>query len=110
MRHITPICVSAKRIQAAFGCDAETAFMVRAKMRAGYNVGRFHWGFGVAAYVESVASVLNCDAQSLFGETLADGRDGDTIFYVNVGDPYQTTLIFDYDKDRWTLACWGDLF
>lgn len=110
MRQIIPTCISAARIQAAFGCDAETAFMVRARMRAGYNVGRFHWSFGVSAYVERVADCLGLGSDSFFGESLADGRDGDTIFYVNVGDPYQPTLIFDYDKDRWTLACWGDLF
>lgn len=28
--------------------------------------------------------------------------------YVNMGDTYITTLLFDYEKDTWYLTSWGD--
>lgn len=104
-----PTCISAHRLAGAFGLDTGTAKALRAAMRAGYTLNLGHWSHSVGAYVDSVAGILGLDAQSLYGVTLRDGFSGDNIFYVNLGDPYVTTLIFDYGSDRWFLGCWGDL-
>lgn len=104
-----PTCISEKRLSATFNLDTDTAKALRAAMRAGYGLNLGHWSHAVGAYVDRVAMVLGLDAQSLYGETLRNGGSGDNVFYVNSGDPYVTTLIFDYGSDRWFLGCWGDL-
>lgn len=37
-----------------------------------------------------------------FGETAA--------VYVNMGDPYLSTIIYDTEQDRFELSCWGDYY
>ena len=29
--------------------------------------------------------------------------------YVNMGDPYVTTIMFDHEQSRFFVACWGDI-
>ncbi len=36
-------------------------------------------------------------------------REGPPYEFVNFGDPYDTTLIYDRDKDRLFIGAWGDL-
>lgn len=31
------------------------------------------------------------------------------ISYLNAGDPYVGTLMYDHGKDKWILGCWGDI-
>jgi hypothetical protein len=28
--------------------------------------------------------------------------------YVNLGDTYTTTLLYDYNRDKWIITSWGD--
>jgi len=39
--------------------------------------------------------------------TPSDGGNG--VDYVNTGDTYTPTLMFDYEKSRFLLGSWGDL-
>lgn len=35
------------------------------------------------------------------------GRDG--ITYLNMGDPYEYTVLFDSRNERFSTGCWGDM-
>jgi hypothetical protein len=37
----------------------------------------------------------------------SDGSNG--VDYVNMGDTYNTTLMFDFAKDKFIVGSWGDL-
>lgn len=105
-----PTCISTHRLETALDLDYATALAVRCAMRKGYGEpGLAHWSFALHEYVERVADIAGLGVGSLYGETLRDGRCGDNVFFVDVGDPYKPTLIFNYGSDRWTVGCWGDL-
>jgi hypothetical protein len=36
-------------------------------------------------------------------------RDNYGLEYLNTGDTYIPTLIYDHSKDRWIVGCWGDI-
>lgn len=31
------------------------------------------------------------------------------LLYVNMGDPYDTTILYDTRKERFSIGCWGDV-
>jgi len=40
------------------------------------------------------------------GDTFTVSRG---IVYLNVGDPYRTTLMLNLDTGKWSIGCWGDI-
>ena len=36
--------------------------------------------------------------------------DYPTVFYINRGDTYDLTIVYDYDTERFYLAAWGDYY
>ncbi len=61
---------------------------------------------------ELVMSALN-DLLGGFGvEAIRDPTDSDTIIatYINQGDTYDATIVFDEDKSEFVLTTWGDWF
>lgn len=59
-----------------------------------------------------VARTLNFANKVLDGsgiEYLAPSGGGNGIDYVNMGDAYSSTLLFDHEKSRFLVGSWGDL-
>lgn len=42
-------------------------------------------------------------------EYLTPSNGGNGVDYVNMGDAYTPTLMFDYEKSRFLVGSWGDL-
>lgn len=42
--------------------------------------------------------------EAVFGE----GEMSPDACYINLGDPYATTLLYDYTRGRWLITSWGD--
>jgi hypothetical protein len=42
-------------------------------------------------------------------EYLVPNNNTQPIAYVNMGDTYSTTLLFDHHKNRFVIGSWGDL-
>ena len=50
-------------------------------------------GFGVECIGEA-------ECPTIYGEPAAE--------YINVGDTYQATLLYDHDRAKWCMTTWGD--
>lgn len=56
---------------------------------------------------EQVAEALN-EILGGFGVEGCRLTNGKACEYINRGDTYTTTLLFDYRTRTWKLTCWGD--
>lgn len=61
-----------------------------------YAVDELIEGFGV----EAISTLGEFD--SYWGDTVSE--------YINVGDTYVTTVLYDYSEKEWCLTSWGDWY
>ena len=89
-----PTVASLARIK---GASKDRAKVVRAALEA-------------AAKTTSRGSVLLDTADRLIGGHGVENLypDHGNIYYVNLGDPYDTTLMYDSRKGRLYVGAWGD--
>lgn len=108
IRRIVPTCVSLDRLETFFtGEGHETAVAVRKAMRAGFERRRgVHVSHDVADYLERVLKA--CGNSGLYGVESLYPELPD-VWYLNAGDPYTETLIYNSDIHQWSLGCWGDI-
>ena len=60
-------------------------------------------------YQERLEVALNEILEGFGAEALfTDSKMWPTIVYINMGDCYVTTLLYDYDKGNWYLTTYGD--
>jgi hypothetical protein len=58
---------------------------------------------------------LNAEAETCGVEYIAHKNDGYRIGeqygleYLNTGDTYATTIIYDHSRGSWRVGCWGDV-
>ena len=43
------------------------------------------------------------------GVEAIDGSYGAPLYYVNMGDTYDTTLMYDAEEDEYLIGSWGDI-
>lgn len=91
---------SVKRMVEFLGIRKAGAEMLKAKMNDGDSAGsilkaadHLLYGNGVE-YIESLTDTMRI-------------REG--LSYVNMGDTYDTTLIYDHGKGRFVVSSWGDI-
>lgn len=101
---------SAKRIQEAFACDTMQARKVWAALRYAQDAITGGWRGDKA-----ITDALDQASDILFGhgvEILRSNQDTCCLFrgicYVNFGDPYQTTIMFDFGERRFRIGSCGD--
>ncbi len=103
MKNIT--CPPAAKIASELNLDLETAQKIREKIKAGYRkpYGE-HWSHAANAWFEEVGKLgdFNFGVESLYPKQ-------PEIMYLNAGDTYATTLIFNHNQGRVYLGCWGDI-
>lgn len=108
IRRVVPKCVSLKRLETFFSREGrETAVAVRMMMRVGFERRRgVHVSHDVAKYLERVLQAAGesglCGVENLCPEL-------PHVWYLNAGDPYVTTLIYNSETHRWSLDCWDNI-
>jgi hypothetical protein len=60
-------------------------------------------------YVHRVLDLANKVLDGFGREYLTPLGGGNGVDYVNRGDTYDTTLMFDYEKGRFVVSSWGDI-
>ena len=97
-------CPPAVKLSAQLDLNLDTAKKLRAAIKEGYELERGHYSHSVVEFMERIGKIadFHYGVESLYPEK-------PHIFYLNAGDTYATTLIFNYEQDRFTLGCWGDL-
>ena len=60
-------------------------------------------------YVHRVLDLADKVLDGFGREYLRASRVGNGIDYVNMGETYAPTLMFDYEKGRFIVGSWGDL-
>lgn len=92
---------SAQRMADALDISLPVAMMLKVKMKTGSS---------------SVGNILKVADDLLDGhgveyiESLTDTmRSREGLSYVNMGDTYDTTLIYDHGKGRFVVSSWGDI-
>lgn len=108
IRIIVPRCIGLKRLETFFAREGrETAVAVRAAMRLGFERRRsYHVSHDVADYLESVLDV--CGKADLYGVESLYPELPD-IWYLNAGDPYTETLVYNSETHSWSLNCWDNI-
>ena len=86
---------SVARMVKVLGITKEQATALKSMMEDGYikrtltRAGEMLDGFGV--------------------EYLVPDNGAQPVAYVNMGDTYNTTLMFDHEKNRFLIGSWGDI-
>lgn len=99
-----PTCPPVAKLAAALNIPDEQARAIRAHIKSGYSVPRGeHPSHAVAAFLEPLNKLVETHGvESLYPEKPSR-------WYLNAGDTYATTLIFNDETDTFRLGCWGDL-
>lgn len=92
---------SAQRMADALDISLPVAMMLKVKMKTG------------SSSVENILKVADdlLDGHGVeYIESLTDTmRSREGLSYVNMGDTYDTTLIYDHGKGRFVVSSWGDI-
>lgn len=101
---------SAKRLSAYFGDSTGVwgAFIRRALQD--HEAGKA-WP---QQTLQNVDSIIDGHGVETLWEPYSDGSENKTrpplAYYVNTGDTYSATLLWDCRKRRWVLSSWGDFY
>jgi hypothetical protein len=112
---------SAAKIQAAFGIAHATANHIRrighyandmAKLRefvrvVAPQVRPSKYEDGVALALDTINDLVDGNGVESLGPV--DVREGPPFSYINMGDPYKTTLVYDRERDLLFVGNWGDI-
>lgn len=112
---------SAAKIQAAFKVSSTTANYIRRigqlandidKLREFLRVVapqvRLTWREdGVALALGAINDLLDMNGVESLGPV--DMYEGPPFMYLNAGDPYRATMIYDRDRDLLFVGNWGDI-
>ncbi len=60
------------------------------------------------SYQEQVELAINEVLEGYGVEAIFKGGRYPEVVYINLGDTYTTTLVYDYSRERWYLTSWGD--
>ena len=52
----------------------------------------------------AIAALLGTQSEAIWGESCTQP----VAEYANMGDTYDTTILYDYQRGRYCLTCWGD--
>lgn len=101
---IIPTCPPAAKIAEYLNLGIDTARAIRKRVKQGIEYDRGHYSHSVCAFMEEIGKLsdFHHGVESLYLEK-------PHIFYLNAGDTYATTLIYNYNTDTLRLGCWGDL-
>lgn len=85
----------------------------RAAWRTNYGG---HHSHAVVAGLEAAGAVLrdagffHCGVAGFCGQSFEGGRLEDSVCdYLNTGDAYRVTLLYDYITNRLVVGCWADI-
>lgn len=101
---------SAKRLAVTFGWDLDTAKAVRDTLRDGWSEGYGHWSHTVQDYLDRVvkfAPPLTALGEPVWLSPEPTDHPAGAIMYLNTGDSYGTTLLFNRETDCWSIGSWA---
>lgn len=108
---------SAERLQAALNIDPERAERLRALVKGKVKPEMTAHPSGnryanlIDAIMQSANALLHGYGVEAIQGDWVDGFWGSTIaLYVNTGDTYRPTLLYDVYADRFALTSWGDWY
>ena len=91
---------SVKKLSESLNISTADARLIRSAMDAGQSVQK------VLRLADKIMDAHGVEYIQSGEDTVYD-KDG--LDYVNMGDTYDTTLIFDHRKGRFIVSSWGDI-
>ena len=91
---------SVKKLSESLNISTANARLIRSAMDAGQSVQK------VLRLADKIMDAHGVEYIQSGEDTVYD-KDG--LDYVNMGDTYDTTLIFDHRKGRFIVSSWGDI-
>jgi hypothetical protein len=91
---------SVKKLSESLNISTANARLIRSAMDAGQSVQK------VLRLADKIMDAHGVEYIQSGEDTMYD-KDG--LDYVNMGDTYDTTLIFDHRKGRFIVSSWGDI-
>jgi hypothetical protein len=112
---------SAAKIQAAFKIPHVTANYIRRIGHLANDIGKLRdflrvvapevkraWREdGIALALDAINHMVDANGVEALGPV--DMHEGPPFLYLNMGDPYVATLIYDRDRDLLFVGNWGDI-
>ena len=99
MNYATRNLPSTKTIKDRLACSAETAKKVRDVLEDAHPL--------TSGKITRALDTID-DLIGGFGrEFIGNGRQG--VSYINMGDTYANTVLYDYKAERFLVGCWGDI-
>lgn len=96
---------SVKTIQEGLGVDSQVARGVR-RVLEDYSDGLTCNATAALSRVDDLIGGHGVEYLRSRTDTFREARG---VEYVNMGDPYRATVMFDLESERFIIGCWGDV-
>ena len=120
---LNPFMVTKKKLIEAFGISEDQAKEMVRMIRRSVDAGTMHGAFGPPRGSEDMPSSddVLARANEIMGGFGVESIEcancqvdrfyyGIVLLYVNKGDTYSTTLLYDTDEENFSIGSWGDWF
>lgn len=104
MTKIVPRCPTVDSLEQKLNLSHEAALAVRKRAKKGFAVDRgVHWSHAVNSFMDELSRLGEFSgAESLYPEK-------PELYYLNAGDTYASTLIYNYNHNTIRIGCLGDM-